>query len=182
MQTALALHRRADRVPVQTRAARHVAQRGHHALFHRLQAADIEEGAGVGEQPRQVGATLAHGVLHVAFGALRERLSAVCKRTLRKQVQPYVSYTARKAIVQEFTPSSEEKELYGLVAEYLSRPNLQALPQGQGPFLPFGVVVAQDREQLETITVVGSRMSYCDLLDTPAVAVRYDPSTAPGLF
>jgi hypothetical protein len=35
---------------------------------------------------------------------LRERLAAVCKRTLRKQVQPYVSYTARKAIVQEFTP------------------------------------------------------------------------------
>ncbi len=35
----------------------------------------------------------------------------------------------------------------------------------------FGVVVAQDREQLDTITVVGSRMSYRDLLDTPAVAL-----------
>ncbi|WHZ11853.1 MAG: SNF2 family DNA/RNA helicase [Burkholderiaceae bacterium] len=66
-----------------------------------------------------------------AFGALRERLSAVCKRTLRKQVQPYVSYTARKAIVQEFTPSNEEQELSRLVAEYLRRPNLQALPQSQ---------------------------------------------------
>jgi ERCC4-related helicase len=66
-----------------------------------------------------------------AFGALRERLAAVCKRTLRKQVQPYVSYTARKAIVQEFTPSSEERELSRLVAEYLRRPNLQALPQSQ---------------------------------------------------
>ena len=66
-----------------------------------------------------------------AFGVLRERLAAVCKRTLRKQVQPYVSYTARKAIVQEFTPSSEEKELSRLVAEYLRRPNLQALPQSQ---------------------------------------------------
>lgn len=66
-----------------------------------------------------------------AFGALRERLSAVCKRTLRKQVQPYVSYTARKAIVQEFTPSSEEQELSRLVADYLRRPNLQALPQSQ---------------------------------------------------
>jgi len=65
------------------------------------------------------------------FGALRERLSAVCKRTLRKQVQPYVSYTARKAIVQEFTPSNEEQELSRLVAEYLRRPNLQALPQSQ---------------------------------------------------
>lgn len=66
-----------------------------------------------------------------AFGALRERLATVCKRTLRRQVQPYVSYTARKAIVQEFTPSSEEQELSRLVAEYLRRPNLQALPQSQ---------------------------------------------------
>lgn len=65
------------------------------------------------------------------FGALRERLTAVCKRTLRKQVQAYVSYTARKAIVQEFTPSAEEQELRQLVAEYLRRPNLQALPQSQ---------------------------------------------------
>lgn len=61
-----------------------------------------------------------------AFGALRERLATVCKRTLRKQVQPYVSYTARKAIVQEFTPSNEERELSRLVADYLRRPNLQS--------------------------------------------------------
>ncbi len=66
-----------------------------------------------------------------SFSSLRERLSPVCKRTLRKQVQPYVSYTARKAIVQEFTPSSEEQELSRLVADYLRRPNLQALPQSQ---------------------------------------------------
>ena len=66
-----------------------------------------------------------------SFDSLRGRLSPVCKRTLRKQVQPYVSYTARKAIVQEFTPSAKEQELSGLVAEYLRRPNLQALPQGQ---------------------------------------------------
>lgn len=66
-----------------------------------------------------------------AFGSLRERLAPVCKRTLRKQVQPYVSYTARKAIVEEFTPSSEEQELSQLVADYLRRPNLKALPEGQ---------------------------------------------------
>ncbi len=66
-----------------------------------------------------------------AFGSLRERLAPVCKRTLRKQVQPYVSYTARKAIVEEFTPSSEEQELSRLVADYLRRPNLKALPEGQ---------------------------------------------------
>ncbi len=66
-----------------------------------------------------------------AFGALRERLAPVCKRTLRRQVQPYVSYTARKAIVQAFTPSSEEQELSRLVADYLRRPELQALPPSQ---------------------------------------------------
>lgn len=66
-----------------------------------------------------------------AFGSLRERLTPVCKRTLRKQVQPYVSYTARTAIVEEFTPSAEEQELSKLVADYLRRPNLKALPEGQ---------------------------------------------------
>jgi ERCC4-related helicase len=66
-----------------------------------------------------------------AFGNLRARLAPVCKRTLRSHVQPYVSYTARRAIVQEFTPSDEEKELSALVADYLRRPNLRALPEGQ---------------------------------------------------
>ncbi len=66
-----------------------------------------------------------------SFSSLRDRLGPICKRTLRKQVQPYVSYTARKAIVEEFTPSSEEQELSRLVADYLRRPNLKALPEGQ---------------------------------------------------
>lgn len=66
-----------------------------------------------------------------AFAALRIRLGPVCKRTLRRQVQQYVPYTARRAIVEEFTPSSEERELSGLVADYLRRPNLKALPEGQ---------------------------------------------------
>nr|ART40253.1 K392 [uncultured bacterium] len=66
-----------------------------------------------------------------SFAALRTRLAPVCLRTLRRQVQPYVSYTARKAIVEEFTPSSAERELSALVAEYLRRPNLKALPDGQ---------------------------------------------------
>nr|WP_256209510.1 SNF2-related protein [Basfia succiniciproducens] len=62
---------------------------------------------------------------------LRQRLSPVCKRTLRRQVQPYVAYTERRAIVQEFTPSDQEKELSALVADYLRRPDLKALPEGQ---------------------------------------------------
>lgn len=66
-----------------------------------------------------------------AFTALRARLATVCKRTLRRQVQQYVPYTARRAIVEEFTPSTEERELSNLVADYLRRPNLKALPEGQ---------------------------------------------------
>lgn len=66
-----------------------------------------------------------------AFNGLHDRLAPICKRTLRKQVQPYVSYTARKAIIQEFTPTSEEQELSRLVADYLRRPNLKAMPEGQ---------------------------------------------------
>lgn len=66
-----------------------------------------------------------------AFTALKARLASLCKRTLRRQVQQYVPYTARKAIVEEFTPSTEERELSDLVADYLRRPNLKALPEGQ---------------------------------------------------
>lgn len=66
-----------------------------------------------------------------SFAALRNRIAPLCKRTLRRQVQQYVSYTARKAIVQEFTPTSEEQLLSSLVADYLRRPNLNALPDGQ---------------------------------------------------
>ena len=39
------------------------------------------------------------------YAALRARIAPICKRTLRRQVQQYVSHTARRAIVQEFTPS-----------------------------------------------------------------------------
>jgi K+-transporting ATPase ATPase B chain len=40
------------------------------------------------------------GDKEVTLPQLRARLSTVCKRTLRQQVQPFVSYTARRAIVQ----------------------------------------------------------------------------------
>ena len=66
-----------------------------------------------------------------AFANLRLRIAPICKRTLRRQVQPYVPYTARRAIVQEFTPSDQERELSALVGDYLRRPNLNALPDGQ---------------------------------------------------
>lgn len=65
------------------------------------------------------------------FADLRSRLAPVCLRTLRRQVQPYVAYTRRIPIVEEFTPSSDEIQLTAMVSEYLRRPDLKALPTGQ---------------------------------------------------
>ncbi len=65
------------------------------------------------------------------FAALKERLAPICKRTLRRQVLEYVSYTNRHALVQEFVPTDEEQRLYDLVSEYLQRPKLHALPASQ---------------------------------------------------
>ncbi|KJS04965.1 MAG: DEAD/DEAH box helicase [Gammaproteobacteria bacterium BRH_c0] len=65
------------------------------------------------------------------FASLKQRIAPVCKRTLRQQVQAYVSYTRRIPLVQTFTPSSDEQRLYSLVSEYLRRPELNALPSGQ---------------------------------------------------
>jgi superfamily II DNA or RNA helicase len=65
------------------------------------------------------------------FNDLKQRLSSICKRTLRKQVLEYVRYTNRHALVQEFVPSPEEQQLYDLVSEYLQQPTLYALPASQ---------------------------------------------------
>lgn len=65
------------------------------------------------------------------FAALRSRLQGVCMRTLRRQVQPYISYTRRIPMVEKFTPSQDEQTLRDLVADYLRRPDLHALPSGQ---------------------------------------------------
>ena len=65
------------------------------------------------------------------FQTLKARLRPVCHRTLRRQVLPYIKYTKRLPLVQEFTPEESEDRLYHLVSEYLQRDNLQALPASQ---------------------------------------------------
>lgn len=65
------------------------------------------------------------------FQILKSRLTPICHRTLRRQVLPYVKYTKRFPIVQEFTPEESEDRLYNLVSDYLRRDNLQALPARQ---------------------------------------------------
>ncbi|MBY0405738.1 MAG: DEAD/DEAH box helicase [Cyanobacteria bacterium] len=65
------------------------------------------------------------------YDDLKERLKPVCKRTLRRQVLEYISYTNRIAITQKFEPRSDEQKLYNLVSNYLQSDNLYALPSGQ---------------------------------------------------
>ena len=65
------------------------------------------------------------------FTTLKRRLAPLCHRTLRRQVTPYVSYTRRLPLVEQFTPDESEDRLYDLVSEYLRRDNLKALPSGQ---------------------------------------------------
>jgi SNF2-related domain/Helicase conserved C-terminal domain len=68
---------------------------------------------------------------HQIFQTLKARLRPVCHRTLRRQVLPYIKYTRRLPLVQEFTPEESEDRLYHLVSDYLRRDNLQALPASQ---------------------------------------------------
>jgi superfamily II DNA or RNA helicase len=65
------------------------------------------------------------------FKTLRDRLRPICHRTLRRQVQPYIKYTKRYPIVEDFTPHDAEIRLYEMVSEYLQRDNLYALPNSQ---------------------------------------------------
>lgn len=66
-----------------------------------------------------------------SFDALKNRISPICKRTLRRQVEAYVKYTRRIPMLQEFVPGADETNLYNYVSEFLQRPSLYALPNSQ---------------------------------------------------
>ena len=53
------------------------------------------------------------------YGELKARVQRIAHRTLRNQVTEYVNYTKRIPIVQDFTLTAREIELYKLVSDYL---------------------------------------------------------------
>lgn len=69
------------------------------------------------------------------YGELKERLAPIVHRTLRNQVQEYVNYTKRIAIIQDFYPNDKEKELYSKLNSYMQRPNTYGLPPKQKELL-----------------------------------------------
>jgi hypothetical protein len=63
--------------------------------------------------------------------ALRDRLASFCKRTLRKDVTEYISYTQRKPHTQKFRSTDAEHCLYEAVTSYLLREDSYAIPKRQ---------------------------------------------------
>lgn len=59
---------------------------------------------------------------------LRQRLSYFCKRTLRRDVVEYISYTDRKPITQPFEPTDDEQAFYERVSEFIQREDLYSIP------------------------------------------------------
>ena len=66
---------------------------------------------------------------------LRERLSPVVHRTLRRQVREYVRFTNRRSMVEDFAPSEDEQSLYDEVSEYLRRNEAAAIEPGKRTLL-----------------------------------------------
>jgi hypothetical protein len=62
---------------------------------------------------------------------LRQRLASFCKRTLRKDVTEYISYTQRKPHTQKFRSTDDEHRLYEAVTAYLLREDSYAIPRRQ---------------------------------------------------
>jgi len=60
------------------------------------------------------------------FALLRSRLTKVCHRTLRRQVQQEggINFTRRFSMTEDFRPSNDELELYRQFSEYLQSDNL----------------------------------------------------------
>lgn len=62
---------------------------------------------------------------------LRERLSDIVHRTLRRDVKEFINYRERIPITEQFLPSQQEQELYENVLEYLRRDDTFAFPLSQ---------------------------------------------------
>ncbi|MFC3157915.1 Helicase conserved C-terminal domain-containing protein [Chryseobacterium arachidis] len=62
---------------------------------------------------------------------LKERLNNIVHRTLRKDVKEFINYRERIPITQQFTPTTEEQELYEKVLDYLRQEKAYAFPPAQ---------------------------------------------------
>lgn len=62
---------------------------------------------------------------------LRDRISPLFTRTLRRDVKEYINYTKRLPLTQEFNSTDPEFALYQEVSEFLRRDDLYSVPPSQ---------------------------------------------------
>lgn len=62
---------------------------------------------------------------------LRERISRIFTRTLRKDVKEYINYTHRLPLTQKFNATDDEYQLYQAVSEFLRRDDIYSVPASQ---------------------------------------------------
>ena len=65
------------------------------------------------------------------YSELRQRIRPLLHRTLRSDVQEFVKYTKRSAMVQEYFPSETEMELSEAIHTYLENEDSYGLPRSQ---------------------------------------------------
>ena len=66
-----------------------------------------------------------------SLSALRGRINAFAKRTLRKDVLEYISYTERRALTQPFRPTDNEQKFYEAVSQFMQEPGTYSIPHKQ---------------------------------------------------
>lgn len=65
------------------------------------------------------------------LNVLRQRISSIYTRTLRKDVKEYINYTHRMPLTQKFKATDAEQELYTEVSDFLRRDDIYSVPAGQ---------------------------------------------------
>lgn len=66
---------------------------------------------------------------------LQDRLSTILHRTLRRQVQPYINYTNRKAHSQDYMRTPEEQAFYDAISAFLQESPIFTMKNGRPNFL-----------------------------------------------
>lgn len=62
---------------------------------------------------------------------LRQRISPIFTRTLRKDVKEYINYTNRLPLTQKFNATDAEYELYKSISDFLRRDDIYTVPPSQ---------------------------------------------------
>lgn len=96
------------------------------------------------------------------YNELRERIRPIIHRTLRSDVQEYVKYTERKAMVQEYYPSDDEQTLGEMVSEYLQREECFGMPRSQRSLI---TLVLHKLLSSSTFAIAGTLQTIIDRLE-----------------